>query len=116
MLSITFIGAVNSPLEGETVNSELHVGNSIRTMLETVSKEAGFSSYQSKHFHAIYVQADGHELQCIFQQIQGIPRSQGSVCTWRGDLAAFIVDNLRLEKFEYQRHTKMVTSGTGDVD
>jgi hypothetical protein len=41
------------------------------------------------------VQADGHELAAILHQFQNLPRCDGSVQTWYGDMAKFIVGNLR---------------------
>jgi len=46
-------------------------------------------------FSVISVYADGDELDYIKDEIRGIPTA-GSCCTWRGDFAAFICDNIPL--------------------
>ena len=42
------------------------------------------------------VQADGHELEAIKNQINGIPFSTHRVQRWYGDYAHFIASNLKL--------------------
>lgn len=41
----------------------------------------------------ILLQADGDELEIIINHFKNIPHSYG-ICTWRGELAQFIYDNL----------------------
>jgi hypothetical protein len=39
------------------------------------------------------LQADGDELEKIIQHFPNLPHTR-SICTWRGDMAQFIYDNL----------------------
>lgn len=42
----------------------------------------------------ILFQADGHELDFITNNFMNLPACIGPICTWRGEMAQFIYDNL----------------------
>jgi len=47
--------------------------------------------------NVVRVQADGDELEAIYDQLEGLPKSKrGRVVNWYGDHAAFIAANLIL--------------------
>lgn len=41
----------------------------------------------------LYIQADGHELEHIQTRFANLPYAH-RICTWRGEMARFILDNL----------------------
>ena len=67
------------------IGNELHVGVTVPLSLK-------------EDIRSVYlVQADGHELDFIFQQFHGLPFAQGRVVRWYGDHARFIVANINLK-------------------
>jgi hypothetical protein len=52
-----------------------------------------FHDVDAKETIVVLLQADGHELELVLSRFKNIPHSFG-ICTWRGEMAQFIYDNL----------------------
>lgn len=58
------------------------------------------------------VQADCDELDHIFKEIKGIPKSSKRVQVWRGDFAVFIAENLpMISSYEYEEEKEEEDKG-----
>ena len=58
--------------------------------------DAWYNIYQSAWSNQVLMlQASGHDLEFIMQQISGIPYARGHT-VWKGDMANFIVMNLNI--------------------
>jgi hypothetical protein len=79
-----FIERINAM--GQTMSTGKHVG-------ESISAEW---THPRERDETVWVQADGDELETIKAQFDNIPMYEGRVVAWDGDVASFILMNLKL--------------------
>jgi hypothetical protein len=72
---------------GQVMSTGVHIGENLNAEW----------THPREREESVWVQADGDELDTIKQRFDNIPMSSGRVVQWDGDIASFILMNLRWE-------------------